>query len=160
MPRITGASVWEQELYDYVCDHAATEGAMLDQYQRLADDPTSSPAFRYLANLILSDERRHHQLFNDLAESIKQMAEIRLEEEPIPSLHGLHADRVRIAAVTDRLLDAERADAKDLKKLNKNLGELRDTTLWGLLVELMEDDTAKHIKILSFIRDRANKART
>ncbi len=160
MPRITGASVWEQELYDYVCDHVATEGAMLDQYQRLAADQTSSPAFRYLAGLILADERRHHQIFNDLAESIKQMAEIRLEEEPIPSLHGLRSDRVRIDAVTDRLLDAERADAKELKQLAKNLGELRDTTLWGLLVELMQDDTAKHIKILSFIRDRADKART
>jgi hypothetical protein len=160
MPRITGASVWEQELYDYVCDHVATEGAMLDQYQRLADDTTGSPAFRYVANLILADERRHHQIFNDLAESIKQMAEIRIEDEPIPSLRGLRADRVRIGAVTDRLLDAERADAKELKKLAKNLGELRDTTLWGLLVELMQDDTAKHIKILEFIRGRADKART
>lgn len=160
MPRITGASVWEQQLYDYVCDHVATEGAMLDQYQHLADDETSSPAFRYVANLILADERRHHQLFNDLAESIKQMAEIRLEDEPIPSLRGLRADRIRIMAVTDRLLDAERADAKELKQLAKSLGELRDTTLWGLLVELMQDDTAKHIKILSFIRERADKART
>ena len=88
------------------------------------------------------------------------MAEIRLEEEPIPSLHGLRADRLRIDAVTARLLDAERADAKELKKLAKNLGELRDTTLWGLLVELMQDDTAKHIRILSFMRDRADKART
>ena len=159
MPRITGASVWEQELYDYVCDHVVSEGAMLDQYQRLAQDEAGSPAFRYLANLILADERRHHQIFNDLAESIKQMAEIRLEDEPIPSLRGLRDDRIRILAVTDRLLDAERADAKELKKFAKNLGEVRDTTLWGLLVELMQDDTAKHIKILSFIRECADKAR-
>jgi len=160
MPRITGASVWEQQLYDYVCDHVATEGAMRDQYQQLADDETSSPAFRYVANLILADEHRHHQIFNDLAESIKQMAEIRLEDEPIPSLRGLRADRIRIMAVTDRLLDAEHADAKELKKLAKNLGELRDTTLWGLLVDLMQIDTQKHIKILEFIRERADKART
>ena len=40
MPRITGASVWEQELYDYICDHVETEGAMLREYQRLAEDPT------------------------------------------------------------------------------------------------------------------------
>ena len=160
MPRITGASVWEQELYDYICDHVETEGAMLREYQRLADDPTSTPAFRYAADLILTDERRHHQIFNDLAESIKQMAELRVEDEPIASLHGLRADRVRIAAVTDRLLDAERADLKELKRLNKNLGELPDTTFWGLLVELMQDDTAKHIKILEFIRERAERART
>ena len=147
-------------IYDYVCDHVATEGAILEEYQRLADDPFGSPAFRYLANLILADERRHHQLFNDLAESIRQMAELRLEDEPIPSLHGLRSDRERIEAATERLLAAERADAKDLKQFAKQLKEVRDTTLWGLLVELMQDDTAKHIKILSFIRERADKAIT
>jgi hypothetical protein len=160
MSRITGASVWEQELYDYVCDHVATEGAMLEEYQRLAEDQSGSPAFRYLANLILADERRHHQVFNDLAESIRQMAELRLEDEPIPSLHGLRSDRERITAATEQLLAAERADAKELKQFAKQLKELRDTTLWGLLVDLMRDDTAKHIKILSFIRDRADKAIT
>jgi hypothetical protein len=160
MSCITGASVWEQEIYDYVCDHVATEAALLEEYQRLADDQSGSPAFRYLANLILADERRHHQLFNDLAESIRQMAELRLEEEPIPSLHGLRSDRERIRAATERLLVAERADAKELKQFTKQLKEVRETTLWGLLVELMQDDTAKHIKILSFIRDRAENAIT
>jgi hypothetical protein len=95
MPRITGASVWEQEIYDYVSGHVATEAAILDEYQRLADDESGSPAFRYLANLILADERRHHQLFNDLAAAVRQMGEMRLEDEPIPSLHGLRADRER-----------------------------------------------------------------
>jgi hypothetical protein len=160
MTRLTGASVWEQEIYDYVSAHVATEGAMLNQYQRLAEDQSRSPAFRYLANLILADERRHHQIFNDLAESVRQMAELRLEDEPIPSLHGLRADRVRIMAVTERLLAAEQADAKELKRFAKKLKEVRDTTLWVLLVELMEADTAKHIKILSFVRDRADKAIT
>jgi hypothetical protein len=160
MSRIDGASVWEQDLFDYVCDHVETEGAILAEYQQLAGDESGSPAFRYLANLILEDERRHHQLFEDLAESIRQMAELRLEDEPIPSLHGLRADRDRIKAVTDRLLAAEQADAKQLKQLDKRLKEVRDTTLWALLVELMQADTAKHIKILSFIRDRAEKAIT
>jgi len=153
---IAGASVWEQELYEHVCGHVAAEGAILDEYQRLAEDPAGSPAFRYVARLILADERRHHQLFNDLAESIRQVAELRLDDEPIPSLRGLKADRERIMAVTERLLDVERTDAKELKQLAKNLKEVRETTLWGLVVELMQDDTTKHIKILQFIRDRAD----
>ena len=160
MPHLAGASVWEQEIYDYVANHVAIEGAMLDEYQRLADDDSRSPAFRYLANLILTDERRHHQIFNDLAESIRQMAELRLEDEPIPSLRGLRSDRIRIGAVTERLIAAERADARELKQFAKKLKEVRDTTLWGLLVDVMLDDTAKHIRILSFIRDRADKAIT
>ena len=150
MSLITGASVWEQDIYDYACDHVATEGALLEDYQQLAEDQSGSPAFRYLANLILADERRHHQLFNDLAESIRQMAEMRLEDEPIPSLHGLRADRERISSATERLL----------KQFAKMLKDVRDTTLWGLLVELMQDDTSKHIKILSFISERAERGIT
>ena len=83
---IAGASVWEQEFFDHVSGHIATEAAILDEYQRLAEDPAGSPAFRYLADLILADERRHHQLFNDLAESIRKFAALQPDNEPIPSL--------------------------------------------------------------------------
>jgi hypothetical protein len=46
--RIASASLWEQEMYDHVVGHIATEGAILDEYQRLSEDPSGSPAFRYL----------------------------------------------------------------------------------------------------------------
>jgi hypothetical protein len=150
--------VWEQELYDHISGHVATERAMLETYARLAEDESCSPAFRYLANLILADEQRHHQLFTELAESIRQMAELRTQDEPIPSLRGMRRDRERIIAATEQLLAAERADAKELKRLLKELKYVRRTTLWRLLLELMHDDTAKHIKILTFIRDRADDA--
>jgi rubrerythrin len=158
MTHIVGASVWEQELYDHVSGHVVEEGAILDEYQRLAADESSSPAFRYLARLILDDERRHHAMFNDLAEAIKQMGELRAEDVPIPSLQGLRADRDRILATTDRMLKAERDDAKKLNTLAKKLKDVRETTLWALLVELMQDDTDKHIKILKFIREHAEKS--
>jgi hypothetical protein len=63
-------------------------------------------------------------------------------------------------ATTEQLLETERADAKELKQLAKKLKDMRETTLWGLLLELMQDDTSKHIKILQFIRDRADHAVT
>jgi hypothetical protein len=157
---IDGASVWEQEIYDYVSNHVATEGAILSEYQRLAEDPSGTPVFRYVAGLILADERRHHQIFNDLATSIRQAAELRLEDEPIPPLHGLATDRDRILGTTEQLLESERDDAKVLKELAGKLRDVRETTLWGLLIELMLDDTAKHIKILEFIRDRAKDPAT
>lgn len=158
MTRIVGASVWEQELYDHVRGHVVEEGAILGEYQRLADDATCSPAFRYLARLILDDERRHHEMFNDLAEAIKQMGELRLEDAPIPSLHGLRDDRDRIIEITKRLLKAERDDAKKLNTLAKKLKNVQETTLWGLLIKLIQHDTDKHIMILKFIRKHARKS--
>jgi hypothetical protein len=155
MAELVGASVWEQQLYDHLTNHMVKEGALLDEYLRLAEDESTSKAFRYAARLILDDERRHHQLFNDLAESIRQLSELRVEDEPIPPLEGLRHDREQIREITDRLLAAEREDGAELKALAKEFKDVRDTTLWGLLVDLMQADTDKHIKILSFIRDHA-----
>jgi len=155
---IVGASVWEQELYDYVCTHGAREGAMLAEYQQIAEDDSTSPAFRYLAQMILDDERRHHALFDDLATTIRQTAEFRDEDLPIPSLAGLRRDRDRIADITERLLNSEREDSRTLDDLRKKLKDVRDTTLWDLLVEIMQHDTDKHIKILRFVRDHAKHA--
>jgi hypothetical protein len=153
--QIPGASVWDQEMYDHLTSHGPTEGAILGIYQQLADDPGVSPAFRFLAGIILEDERRHHALFATLAETIRHGASMQPGEAPVPSLAGLRADRDRIVPLTDELLQVERDDARVLKDLGHQLKDYRDTTMWSLLVQLMEDDTAKHIKILQFIRDRA-----
>ena len=155
---IVGASVWEQELYDYVSSHGAREGAMLAEYQQIAEDESTSPAFRYLAEMILEDERRHHALFDDLATTIRQTAEFRDDDLPIPSLAGLRRDRDRIADITERLLKSERDDSRALDGLRKKLKDVRDTTLWDLLIEIMQHDTDKHIKILRFVHDHAESA--
>jgi len=153
--RIPGASVWEQEMYDHLTSHGKVEGEILEAYKELAEGGDTSPAFRYLAGIILEDEVRHHQVFADLAEAIRQMGEVRSEEEPIPRIGGLRKDRHLIMGVTERLLEVERDDAKELKDLAKQLKPYRNTTLWGLLVDLMRHDTEKHIMILKFMRDRA-----
>jgi hypothetical protein len=148
-------SVWEQEMYNHLIAHASAEGEVLNEYQRLADDEELSPAFRYLARLILEDEARHHRTFMDLAEAMRQMGEIRDEEVPIPRLRRMRMDRARVLEPTKRMLEVEQADAKALKDLAKDFKDVRDTTLYALLIDLMRDDTEKHIRILRFIRDHA-----
>lgn len=153
--RLVGATEWEQAMYDLLTRHGAEEGAILTEYERLSNDEASSAAFRYLSRLILEDEHRHHRTFDELAESLRQLSQLRAEDQPIPPLAGLRADRERVLEATERLLEIERHDAKELKRLSKELKDFKDTTLWGLLIELMQDDTAKHIKILEFIREHA-----
>ena len=105
--------------------------------------------------MILEDEVRHHKLFADMATTMRQMSEVRSEDEPIPSVRGLRADRESVMDATNRLLEVERSDAKELKRLAKEFEDFNETSLWGLLIELMRDDTDKHIKILRFIQERA-----
>lgn len=143
-------------MYNHLTTHGVVEGEILNTYKELAESGETSAAFRYLAGIILEDEVRHHKMFDDLAESMRQMGELRVEDSPIPPLHGLREDRDLIMEVTERLLEVERDDKKELKALANEYKPYRDTTLWGLLVELMRLDTEKHIMILKFMRDRAN----
>ena len=150
-----GTREWEEDLYRHVASHGQVEGEILDEYQTLVDDGELPPAFAYLARMILEDEVRHHRLFADFAESMRQMVEESADESPIPTLRGFHTDRVRIQRLTNQLLQMERSDERELKDLGKRLKEVDKVTLWGLLIELMLDDTRKHIKILRFIQARA-----
>ena len=150
-----GSREWELDIYQHVASHGKTEGEILDEYQRLADDEEIPPAFAYLARIILEDEVRHHRIFDDLAENMRQMVEESVDRSPLPSLRGFHTDRVRIQRMTEQLLQVERSDERELKDLAKRLKDFDKVTLWGLLIELMLDDTRKHIKILKFIQDRS-----
>jgi hypothetical protein len=150
-----GSREWELDVYRHVSSHGEVEGEILDEYQRLVDDEELPPAFAYLARIILEDEVRHHRMFDDLAEDIRQMVEHSGDGSPIPSLRGFHTDRFHIQRLTGQLLEVERADERELKDLAKRLKEFDKVSLWGLLIDLMLDDTRKHIKILKFIQDRA-----
>ena len=148
---IVGASVWEQELYDYVLSHVDQEQDIVEEYRALAEGGPST-AFRYLAGLILDDEVRHHRLMLDLAASIKTAAELSGAAEPIPDLRDLGAEGA--LALTQRFIQIEHNDLEHLQGLAKALKPVRDTTLWSLIIELMEDDTKKHVRILRFIEER------
>lgn len=153
---IQGASVWEQQLYDHVVGHLEDEMVVIGDYERLANE-TDSPAFAYLARLILDDERRHHRLLIDLAETIKMAAELRPEPAPIPDLGMWGADREQILAETERYLDLERQDNRELERLKKELRDVKDTTIWELVVRIIQRDNEKHREILEFIRARARE---
>jgi rubrerythrin len=147
---IIGASVMEQELYDHVTSHADRERETLQAYEQLAST-TKSAAFAYLARLILADEHRHHQMLGDLATTIRTDSELSDNPGPIPRL-DLRKDRQAILAATERLLAIEEQDNKELKALAKEMKDLKDTTAWVLIIEIMQADNAKHLRILKFIR--------
>ena len=158
MPRssIPGASVWEQQVYDHITQHVDDEMEVIRAYAALAEE-TDSPAFAYLARLILEDERRHHALLQDLAETIKTSAQLSSGATPIPDLGMWGADREQILAETERYLDLEKNDNKELDALAKELHDVRDTTIWELVIRLIQKDNEKHQRILKFIRDRARE---
>ncbi|MDA8035023.1 MAG: hypothetical protein M0T71_12775 [Actinomycetota bacterium] len=151
---ITGASVWEQELYDQLTQHVATEGAVLGGYQQLAED-AGSPDIAYLARLIADDEERHHRIFEELARSVRAEAQLASPDAGVPSIPITRRDPEALLQATERLLALEHEDRRALKELRRSLRPVASTTLWALLVETMELDTRKHIAILRYIRSIA-----
>ncbi len=151
-------SVWERDLYAMLASHVAKERGLLEEYVEAAKG-TQSDALGYLVNLLIEDEKRHHRVFNELAASIKSEAELSADKPVVPRMDFRSANATAVVDVAHRLLENEKDDARELKALKKTLHDVEDTTLWGLLVDLMERDTEKHIAILSFVEKHAKASR-
>jgi len=145
-----GASVWEHQLFEHLTGHIERERAMLQEYAAAAAE-TDSKAFAYVVGLLAEDERRHHQIFAALARSLKSEAELGGETPEVPYLDFHRADTERVRELTQTLLRDEEADGRELRRLHDLLHDVKDTTLWDLLVSLMRRDTDKHIAMLEFV---------
>jgi rubrerythrin len=154
----TGPSATDRALYDHVGNHIAAERTLLEEYSDIADR-TESRAFRYLVNLLIEDEIRHHRIFSELAESLETIALMKAKEPLVPFIDFVRADRDAVLEATGRLLEHENEDARELKRLQRELRDTKDDSLNGLLVELMQRDTQKHIAILRFVRKRTSRRR-
>lgn len=149
-----GVSVWERDLWELLTKHVKEEKHLLATYTTLADE-TKSEAFAYLVNLLVEDEVRHHRIFAELAASLKIQAELGDQSPIIPAMDFANTDRAGVLEATELLLKREEQDLRDLRRLEGELHDVRDTTLWSLLIDLMQRDTQKHIAILRFARDHA-----
>jgi hypothetical protein len=132
--------------------HGEREGAALAAYERVAQESSPGGAVQYLIRLILEDESRHHRVFGEMANELKSFV-WEVDVEPRVPAMGDHRDP-DLLAETKRLLAFEKHDAKELRLLRKELRRAPRSSLQPLLVDLMLHDTAKHISILEFIRDR------
>jgi hypothetical protein len=94
-----------------------------------------------------------HRLFDELASSLETEALMKCEAPAVPYMDLARADRAAVLEVTKELLENEEHDLGELKRVQRELRDVKDTTLWGLLVELMERDTEKHVAILKFVRN-------
>jgi hypothetical protein len=143
-----GLSAWEHDLYEHLTDHMDAERRLVDRYEDLASRAGGHVA--YLLRLIMEDEARHHRLFDEWRNALRSNAEFREVEPRVPHLRRSPiADQVRTAAA--EFLEVERADERELHHLQKALKDVKETTVWSLLVDMMELDTKKHQLILQFL---------
>jgi rubrerythrin len=149
--RLIGASPWEQELYDSLVAHEREERGVTAAYEELAST-TASDTARYLVDLILEDERRHHWLLQELSNRVRAMATLEERGPRVPTLDVKRGD-VDLLKATRRFLAIERKDRAALRRLARKARRLGGE-LDALVVGLLQSDTDRHIRILRFIEDR------
>ena len=154
-----GPSAWARDLHGHLTSHVEIERGMLEQYRSVAE-ASQSKAMAYLVDLLIEDEIRHHRIFLELADSLETEALKPGTDPKVPHLDFNQANRDAVSDLTEQLLKTEQQDVQELKRLQRELRDVKDTSLWGLLVDLMERDTQKHIAILKFVKKNVGRLKT
>lgn len=143
----------DEQLLELLESHANHETEALQAYDELA---ARSPDeyVRYLAGILLEDERRHHQLVAEMVNRVRADAEWRPIEPNVPHTGSPH-DRAGLLEATERLLETERDDLRQIGVLKRRLRRQRYQSLLSLVADLLEFDTRKHIHILAFLHSTA-----
>jgi hypothetical protein len=136
----------DEELLAFIATHVASETEMLAAYQATAAD-TPDEYVRYLLQLIISDEQRHHQLLGEMANYLRAGIDGSDLRPRIPWLTRPKQPS-SLRAATQRLIQAERRDRRQLRRYRRRLRPLRHTSLLGVLVDTMLLDTKKHLLLL------------
>jgi len=142
---------WDRKALQHIEAHLHGENEAVAAYEEMVKE--TSGAVEYLIELILADEYRHHHLLAELAKAVGSATgkpgytstEI---PDPLPIDEEL---RLRLLAQTKKFIDIEHEDGKELRSILTDLRPSRTRTIWPLLVELMELDSEKHVKILKRI---------
>jgi bacterioferritin (cytochrome b1) len=144
---------WVARVFDHLSAHVQAEDRILDEYTEAIAN-VDAPDVRYLMELIAEDEVRHHRVFEEMVHAIQGSMRWEHIEPKVPE-RGTRPVPEAIRTLIDRFLAAEREDRKHLKELRRQLAPVATTTLWPLLVQLMELDTEKHILILESLAARS-----
>jgi hypothetical protein len=88
----SGTNTAAHQLAGFLRAHVAQEEELLREYRRLGEElPT--PALRYFARLIHSDDERHQMIFGDLAETVYATDDLKASGMPILDKCSHHRSR-------------------------------------------------------------------
>jgi hypothetical protein len=147
---------WRARLIHAFQVHVRSEHYVLEDYQKLIE-ATTDRGTRFLLEQILADERRHHELF--IALTNDALASSSGPEAPeIPAPRPDPGEAAELLEATSRFLAIERDDRAQLRSLRREASMARNESLWPIVLEVMEADTAKHIRLLQELRSRLRHA--
>ena len=146
-----------QRLMNEFQTHAAHEERWLSSYREIAKK-TIDPQIRFLLDLIVSDEQRHHELTERMISKLKDESAWNPSARVSPRAGETREAAKGLLASVENFLDAERKGIKEYERLKKeSRGLYRD--LFALLFTTMIHDSQKHMEILNFLRAKLKDKR-
>lgn len=130
--------------------HESDEARWLAIYRKLAHE-SEDPLIRFLLNLIIADEERHHEIICHIVSGLQnELAWTRSEKGVVKSADQDKQVKDFLETV-ERLLVVERDGIGEYEKLVKTTEGFRQG-LFGMLCKSMIHDSLKHIDILGFLK--------
>jgi hypothetical protein len=146
-------NIWATELADYLTEHLHSDNQTLHAYTHLSQKAKDERVC-YLLNLILDDAVRHNRLFHEMVNWLRAESEPRdVPGIRLPGTGGYPQESHEVAGQVKALLEDEARHARELRRFKRQVDDVEDTKWWTILIEMVELDTKKHIRVLEEIRD-------
>jgi len=145
---------FDAELMQKLERHLADEQVILEEYRALAE--STDEAVRYIAQLILDDEQRHHRVLTEMLNQFRTSVWL-AEQSPHVPWFTRSSDRAALKASVHRLRGFERRDLRELRRLKRRFRFLRRDSLDGVLVHALIIDTRKHLLYLRTLNRLARR---
>lgn len=136
--------------------HEGYESNFTRRYKELSEK-ASNPLIRFLLQLIISDEEKHHALTHAMVSTLRGDLTWTKPEDAISGLYDLGEAKGELLQITEDFMHVEKKGIEEYKKLVKaSKGYYRG--LFSLLLRAMIHDSEKHVEILEFLHQRLEEA--
>ena len=149
-------SVFERMLEQFVA-HEQHEQVFVKEYGKIVKG-LDNPLVKFLLQLIISDEEKHHALVRTIASGLRKDLEWLKEGADMPKLGSLSPDqRDELLSLTAELIKAEEETIGQFQALMRKSEGYRKG-LPTLLIKTIIHDSEKHLMILEYIDERVRGA--
>lgn len=137
--------------------HSSREVDFIRAYQDIASK-TKDPTIKFLLEMIISDEEKHHAIMHAMASSLRGNLEWTRPNAALSEPGELGANRDDFLKLTADFIKNEKKGITETKKLMKQSKGYYHG-LFNLLLQSSIRDSEKHVDILDFLHKTVKKER-
>lgn len=136
--------------------HEGQEGKFTQRYREIAGK-SKNPFVKFLLQLIISDEEKHHTVTHAMVSTLRGGLTWTKTEGAINGLADLGSEKDELLKLTEDFIQLEKKGIKEYRGLIKRTKGYYQG-LFVLLLQSMIRDSEKHVEILEFLRQRLKEA--